>query len=61
MSNRRVSVTQSEITRALKAARQAGFSVAKFEILREGGLRIYLDESSDEVSINEWDTGLRIV
>jgi hypothetical protein len=61
MSNRRANITQSEITRALKAARQAGFSVARFEILSEGGLRIYLAGSSDEDSANEWDAGLGLL
>lgn len=61
MPNRKAKVTQSEISRALKAARSAGFTVEKFEILDDGGLRIFLGEEHAEKATNEWDLGLRVV
>lgn len=60
MPNRKAKVTQSEISRALKAARAAGFTVAKFEILDEGGLRIFLAEEHAIETTNEWDLGLGV-
>ncbi len=60
MANRKAKVTQTEISRALKAARSAGFTVARFEILDDGGLRIFLGEEFAEESANEWDLGLRV-
>jgi len=60
MSNRKASVTQSEISRALKAAKSAGYSVAKFEIMREGGLKVFLGEPGSDELPNEWDLELSI-
>lgn len=61
LPNQKARITQSEISRALKAARAAGFFVAKFEILDDGGLRVFLGEEQIDDATNEWDLGLRIV
>lgn len=58
MANGRAKVTQAEIARALKAAGDAGLVIAKFDVLQDGGLRIYLMGDLDERSVNEWDRGL---
>jgi hypothetical protein len=60
MSNRKASVTQSEISRALKAAKSAGYSVARFEIMQEGGLKVFLGEPDSDDLPNEWDLELSI-
>ena len=60
MANRKARVSQSEITRALKAAKSAGYTVARFEVLDEGVLRIYLAGESDATAVNEWDLALGV-
>ena len=60
MSNRKAIVTQSEIQRALRAAKSSGYSVAKFEILQDGGLRVFLGEPGSDDAPNEWDIGLNL-
>ncbi|WP_131802698.1 hypothetical protein [Limimaricola pyoseonensis] len=58
MANPQAKVSQSEITRALKAARTAGYSVSRFEILTGGGLRIFLSGEDSSLVENEWDNTL---
>lgn len=58
MANRRAIVTQGEISRALKAARNAGYSVIRFEISADDGLRVYIGDTDSTEASNEWDVGL---
>jgi len=48
---------QSDVTRALKAARKAGADVARVEIDRQGKIVIVMGKPSEasEVDANPWD------
>jgi hypothetical protein len=60
MANSKAAVKQSDITRALKAARDAGFEVAQFEVGQNGELHVYFDSHLPDANRNEWDVDLRI-
>ena len=58
MANRKAIFTQAEIARALKATRDAGYSVAKIEFDPKAGLRIFIGDQEVSESRNEWDAAL---
>jgi ABC-type sugar transport system substrate-binding protein len=55
MANRKATVTQAEITRALRAARDAGIPVARFEIGRDGKVIIIAGDPGQRNEPNPWD------
>ena len=55
MPNRRAPITQAELTRYLKAYRDAGIPVARTEIGRDGKVVIYTLGSEHEALSNPWD------
>lgn len=54
-ASRKAVVTQAEIGRALKAARDAGIPVARFEVDRNGKVIVYTTEAASEAAANDWD------
>ncbi len=58
MANRKAIFTQAEIARALKATRDAGYSVAKIEFDPKAGLRIFIGDREVADPRNEWDAAL---
>jgi hypothetical protein len=57
MPRRPCTFKQQDVTRALRAAKAAGQSVRRFEIARDGTLRVFVGEPDarrDEYS-NPWD------
>ena len=55
MSARRAIITQAELTRYLKAYRDAGIPVARTEIGRDGKVIIYTNDNASDDSNNPWD------
>ena len=55
MSTRRAPITQAELTRYLKAFRDAGTPVARTEIDRDGKVVIYSTDSAGDDRNNPWD------
>ena len=55
MANRRAPVTQAEITRCLRAARDAGIPVARFEISRDGKVIVIAGDPEQRSEPNPWD------
>ncbi|MDA5557691.1 MULTISPECIES: hypothetical protein [Roseobacteraceae] len=58
MANRKAQITQAEITRALKATREAGFSVARIEFTPKAGMKIFIGDQDTLEPQNEWDAAL---
>ena len=56
MSNRRAPLTQAELTRYLKAYRDAGIPVARTEIGRDGTVVIFTGSATTETAENTWDS-----
>ncbi|WP_306111326.1 MULTISPECIES: hypothetical protein [unclassified Roseovarius] len=57
MPARRATITQSELTRYLKAYRDAGIPVARTEISRDGKVVIHTIDSPAVDEANPWDAG----
>ncbi|WP_170361325.1 hypothetical protein [Ruegeria arenilitoris] len=55
MSTSRASITQIELTRYLKAYRDAGIPVVRSEISRDGKVVIYSTEKQTDEVNNPWD------
>lgn len=55
MSARRAALTQAELTRYLKAYRDAGIPVARTEIGRDGKVIIYTSDTASDEASNPWD------
>jgi hypothetical protein len=55
MSQRRAPITQAELTRYLKAYRDAGIPVARTEIGRDGKVVIYTTDTATDDANNPWD------
>ncbi|NOC47006.1 hypothetical protein [Ruegeria sp. HKCCD7559] len=55
MSTSRASITQTELTRYLKAYRDAGIPVVRSEISRDGKVVIYSTEKQTDEVNNPWD------
>lgn len=53
--DRKAAITQKEIGRALKAARDVGLPVARFEVDRNGKVIVYTTEAASEAAANDWD------
>jgi len=60
MANRRATITQSEISRALKATRAAGYEVSRIEFDPNAGLKIFIGEADSPNAPNEWDKVLEV-
>jgi hypothetical protein len=60
MSRRPSTFRQSDLTRALKAARKAGVEVERVEIGQDGKMVVVLSREGShqerERNVNEWDT-----
>ena len=57
MSARRATITQAELTRYLKAYRDAGIPVARTEISRDGKVVIFTTDNAASEDANPWDAG----
>lgn len=55
MTMPRATLTQSELTRYLKAYRDAGIPVVRSEISRDGKVVIYSTEKQTDEVNNPWD------
>ncbi len=55
MATPRASLTQTELTRYLKAYRDAGIPVVRSEISRDGKVVIYSTEKQANDANNPWD------
>ncbi len=55
MANRKARINQADISRGLKAARAAGFSVSRFEVDQDGALKIFVESGGEGSVSNEWD------
>ncbi|WP_371055743.1 hypothetical protein [Rhodosalinus sp. K401] len=55
MAARRAPITQAELTRYLRAYRDAGIPVGRTEIGRDGKVIIYTHDAATENSVNPWD------
>ncbi|MEM9763044.1 MAG: hypothetical protein AAF968_11105 [Pseudomonadota bacterium] len=55
MSSRKDKFTQSDLTRALKAARDAGIPVARYEIDQRGKVTVYTTSAAADDAPNAWD------
>jgi hypothetical protein len=55
MANRRANITQAELTRYLKAYRDANIPIARTEIGRDGTVTIYTIDKATEDANNPWD------
>jgi len=53
--SRRTPITQAELTRYLKAYRDAGIPVARTEIDRDGKVIIYATDGAANETDNPWD------
>lgn len=60
MANRKASITQAEISRALKATRDAGYDIARIEIDPRAGLKIIIGGADTPFTPNEWDKVLEL-
>ncbi|QEW28198.1 hypothetical protein [Roseovarius indicus] len=57
MTARRATITQTALTRYLKAYRDAGYPVARTEISRDGKVVIFTNDSTASEDANPWDAG----
>jgi len=55
MSKRRAAITQAELTRYLKAYRDAGIPVARTEFSPDGRLIIHTTDVATDETNNPWD------
>jgi L-asparaginase/Glu-tRNA(Gln) amidotransferase subunit D len=55
MANQSAAITQSALTRILKAHRDAGIPVVRTEIGRDGKVVVYSTERDQDGSENPWD------
>jgi hypothetical protein len=55
MANRKALVTQSELTRCLKAHRDAGIPIAKTETRPDGTIVVYSIDLNRRENDNPWD------
>lgn len=55
MANRKAVITQAELTRCLKAHRDAGIPIAKTETKPDGTIVVYSIGQNDQNSDNPWD------
>jgi hypothetical protein len=55
MGSRKAVVTQAELTRCLKAHRDAGVPIAKKETRPDGTIVIYSTDQNDHRQENPWD------
>lgn len=55
MANRKAIVTQAELTRCLKAHRDAGIPIAKTETKPDGTIVVYAMGQADQSKDNPWD------
>lgn len=55
MAAHRPKITQAELTRYLKAYRDAGVPVTRTEINRDGQIVIYTTDASKNDASNPWD------
>ena len=55
MAQRKATLTQAELTRYLKAYRDAGIPVARTEIARDGKVTIYTVADASAETPNPWD------
>ncbi len=55
MPNGKATIKQSEITRALKAAKEAGLDVARYDIDRDGRIRVFTVADQEGIVVNDWD------
>lgn len=55
MANARAVITQTELTRYLKAYRAAAIPVARTEIGRGGKVIIYTSDTASDDASNPWD------
>lgn len=55
MANRKAVITQAELTRCLKAHRDAGIPIAKTETKPDGTIVVYSIGQNDQTSDNPWD------
>ena len=53
--NKRAKISQAEITRVLKATRDAGLPIAKFEIDPDGSVKVYTIVDTAGEIVNDWD------
>lgn len=56
MSNVRANITQAELTRILKAYRDAGIPIARTEIGRDGKVIVYSAGPEGSAEANPWDS-----
>jgi hypothetical protein len=55
MSDRRAKVSQADIARVLKGARDAGVPVARFEVGSDGSVKVYAIADTCGETVNDWD------
>lgn len=55
MANKKAIVTQAELTRCLKAHRDAGIPIAKTETKQDGTIVVYAVGHVDQTKDNPWD------
>jgi deoxycytidylate deaminase len=55
MAATKARITQSELTRYLKAYQDAGIPIARSEISRDGKVIIYTASPKDQEEENPWD------
>lgn len=53
--SRRATITQAELTRILKAYRDAGLPVVRTEIGRDGRVIVHSTDSASDQVANPWD------
>lgn len=57
--SRKASFQESDLSRALRAARKAGLDVARVEIDKDGKIVLVTGEPETVVRTNEWDSVLK--
>ena len=55
MANRKAIVTQAELTRCLKAHRDAGIPISKTETKQDGTIVVYAMGQDEQSKGNPWD------
>ena len=55
MANKKAIITQTELTRCLKAHRDAGIPIAKTETKQDGTIVVYAVGHADQTQDNPWD------
>jgi hypothetical protein len=55
MPARKAVVPQADIARALKAARDAGFQVARYEVGPDGRIIVYTTAMGGGEQLSDWD------